>query len=60
MRRASNLLLCAMQSVKDLALLSRQSDEDFGAFAAHAHQTDRGLWVALRDALEQDIGGIDL
>ena len=35
----------AVHAVKEFAELGGEGDEDFGAFAAHRHETDRGFRV---------------
>ena len=52
--------LGAVHAVKDLAEVGSEGDEHFGAFAAHAHQSDGGFRVRLRFSLEDHVYGVGL
>lgn len=52
--------LCSVKTVQDLTRVGRQSSEDLGARASHAHETDAGLGVCLGLAVKDEVGGIGL
>lgn len=56
----TDLLLRPVQTLEDAALLRGQCAEHLWALATHAHKTDRGLRVARRDGLEEDVDGVPL
>lgn len=60
MRSSQDLVLRPVQALEDLSLFCRKGDEHFRALAAHAHEADGGLGVAVGDCLEDDIGSISL
>jgi hypothetical protein len=49
-----------MQALEDLALVGCEGRQHLGPFAAHAHETDRRLWVSLHHILKDDIDGVAL
>lgn len=54
------LHLGPMQSIENLSGVGRESGEDFGAAAAHAHQADGRFGVCLCLGVEYEVDGIDL
>jgi hypothetical protein len=60
MRGSTDLLLCSVKSIQNLSLVCSKRHEDFGSFAAHAHEANGRLGVPLNNMLEDDSDGVGL